>query len=73
MVTSRAASLREVGMVIMGILEGRKFEVITRPATILPQARRLIGLMTSELFSLMGDRGRNRGDPIVTKKITRKL
>lgn len=73
MVTMRAASFREGGMVIIGVLEGRKLEVIIRPAVMLPHASRLIGLITAGLFSLIGERGRNRGPPIVTKKITRKL
>lgn len=72
-VTARAAILRAPGMVITGVLDGRKFVVIISPAMILPQASRLIGLITDGLFSLMGERGRNRGVPIVTKKTTRKL
>lgn len=39
----------------------------------LPQASRLIGLITAGLFSLIGERGLNRGWPIVTKKTTRRL
>lgn len=72
-VTIRAAIFRDAGIVMMGVFEGRKFEVMMSPAIMLPQASRLMGLITNGLFSLMGDRGRNRGDPIVTKKITRKL
>lgn len=72
-VTMRAASLRVVGIVIIGVFEGRKLDVIISPATMLPQASRLIGLITSGLFSLIGDSGRNRGDPMVTKYTTRKL
>lgn len=72
-VTARAASLRRGGMVITGVLVGRTFEVRIRPATMLPQASRLIGLITAGSFSLMGERGRNRGVPIVTKNTTRKL
>lgn len=72
-VTRSAANFRENGIVIIGVFEGRKFEVIINPARMLPQARRLIGLITAGLFSLIGERGRNRGVPIVTKKITRKL
>lgn len=73
MVTSRAASLRVRGMLMTGVFEGKKFAVIINPATILPQASRLMGLITEGLFSLMGDKGRNRGEPIVTKYTTRKL
>lgn len=67
MVTNRAASFRETGMVIIGVFDGRKLEVIIRPAIMLPQASRLIGLTTAGSFSLMGERGKNRGVPIVTK------
>lgn len=72
-VTIKAAIFRAIGIVIMGVLEGKKLEVIISPAIILPQASRLIGLITNGLFSLMGESGRNRGDPIVTKNTTRKL
>lgn len=73
MVTISALSLRAGCIVMMGVFIGVILEVISRPATILPQARRLIGLITAELFSLMGDRGRKRGWPIETKKTTRRL
>lgn len=72
-VTMRAAIFMVVGIVMTGVFKGRRFEVRTRPAKMLPQASRLIGLMTKGLFSLIGERGRNRGDRMVTKKITRKL
>jgi len=72
-VTMRAASFRVVGIVMIGVFEGRKLEVIISPAIILPQASRLMGLITSGLFSLIGDSGKNRGDPMVTKNTTRKL
>ena len=66
-VTVRAASLSIGGMDIIGVLIGIMFEVINRPAMMLPHANRLIGLITSGLFSLMGERGLNRGCPIDTK------
>jgi len=72
-VTIRAASLRRGGMVIIGVFVGIVFEVRIKPATILPQASRLMGLITAGSFSLMGDRDGNRGVPIATKKTTRKL
>lgn len=72
-VTNKADSLSTGGMVITGVFMGRRLEVRRSPATILPQARRLMGLMTAGLFSLMGERGRKRGCPIDTKKITRRL
>lgn len=60
-VTASAASFSERGIDMMGVLLGKKLEVINNPATILPQARRLIGLMTEGLFSLMGENALNRG------------
>lgn len=53
-------------MVIIGVFIGVILEVITKPAMILPQANRLMGLITGPLFSLMGDKGLNRGYPMVT-------
>lgn len=72
-VTASAASLSSGGIDITGVFSGRMLEVISNPATILPQARRLIGLMTAELFSLMGDRELKRGWPMDTKNTTRRL
>lgn len=72
-VTIRAPSLSIGGIVIIGVLIGVMFDVRMSPATILPQASRLIGLITFGSFSLIGDSGRNRGVPMDTKKITRKL
>lgn len=66
-VTIRAASFRRGGIVIVGVFRGIINEVMIRPAIMLPQASRLIGLITAELFSLMGDNGRNRGWPMDTK------
>lgn len=65
-VTVRAVSLIEVGIVISGVLSGKTFDVITRPAIILPQASRLIGFKTSFRFSLIGESALNRGWPMVT-------
>lgn len=72
-VTVKAASLRSGGIVMTGVFDGRKLDVIISPAMMLPQASRLIGLITAGSFSLIGERGRNRGVPMVTKKTTRKL
>lgn len=60
-VTINALSLRAGCMVMMGVFNGVILDVMIRPATMLPQASRLIGLITAGLFSLMGDRGRKRG------------
>lgn len=72
-VTARAASFNKGGMVMMGVLRGSMLDVIKRPATMLPHARRLMGLSTAGLFSLMGESELNRGWPIETKKTTRRL
>lgn len=66
-VTVKAASLSIGGIDITGVFSGRRLEVSRRPATMLPQASRLIGLRTAGLFSLMGESTLNRGCPIETK------
>jgi len=66
-VTVRAANLSITGIDITGVLSGSRFDVIRRPATILPQARRLIGFKTAGLFSLIGESALKRGRPIETK------
>lgn len=65
--------MSEEGIVITGVLGKVILVVISRPARMLPQARRLIGLRTIGSFSLMGDRGAKRGWPMVTKNTTRRL
>lgn len=60
-VTIRAANLRRGGIDMTGVFKGVMFEVIRRPAMMLPQARRLMGLITVGVFSLIGDSGLNRG------------
>lgn len=69
----RAASLMVGGMVITGVFTGSMLKVRMYPAMMLPQASRLIGLITEGLFSLIGEREGNRGRPIETKTIIRKL
>lgn len=71
-VIARAATLRAKGIVIIGVLVGRRLEVRRSPATRLPQAKRLMGLITEGLFSSMGTSGRNRGVPIETKNTSRR-
>ena len=71
--TISAANFSKGGIDITGVFKGRIFEVISRPAMMLPQASRLMGLITAGLFSLIGDSELNRGCPIETKKITRRL
>lgn len=72
-VTARAANLRRGGMVNTGFFMGSRFEVKRSPARILPHPRRLIEAITLGAFSLMGARGINRGEPMETKKMRRKL
>lgn len=48
-------------MVITGVFIGVMLAVINSPAKILPQASRLIGLITALLFSLIGESELNRG------------
>lgn len=72
-VTVKAANFNKGGMDITGVLSGRMFEVMRRPAMMLPQASRLIGLITAWLFSLIGESELNRGWPMETKKTTRRL
>lgn len=72
-VTIRALSFRTGCIVMIGVLRGRMFEVIRRPAKMLPQARRLMGLIVVGSFSLMGERELNRGWPMDTKNTTRRL
>lgn len=72
-VTRRAASFRSRGMDITGVFRGIILEVSRRPAIMLPQASRLMGLSTTGLFSLIGERTLNRGWPMETKKTIRRL
>ena len=71
--TASAASFRRGGIDMTGVFRGRMFEVINKPAMMLPHANRLMGLMTAGSFSLIGESELNRGCPIETKKTTRRL
>lgn len=64
---AKAVTFRCMGIVITGVFSGETTRVIKRPAIMLPQASRLIGLMTRGLFSLIGESGLNRGEPNDTK------
>lgn len=72
-VTIRALAFSEKGMVIIGVFVGGKLLIMIEPAMMLPQASRLMGLITSGLFSFNGDRAENRGCRIEVNEITRKL
>lgn len=71
--TSRAISFNGRGIDMTGVFRGTILEVISSPAIMLPQASRLMGLITAGWFSLIGGRTLNRGWPIDTKNTTRKL
>lgn len=71
--TARAASLSSVGMVKIGVLKRLMFSITSKPPKMLPHAKRLRGLITAGLFSLIGENGKKRGVPIVTKKMIRRL
>lgn len=72
-VTARAASFSSGGIDMIGVFVGVIFKVINRPAIMLPQASRLMGLITAGWFSLIGGIGLNRGWPMETKNTIRKL
>lgn len=65
-VTRSALSFNRGCIDITGVFRGIRLEVIMSPATILPQASRLIGLITVGSFSLIGEREGKRGWPIET-------
>lgn len=62
-----------VGIVRICVFMGVVQEIISIPAIMLPQARRVIGLIIEWLFSLIGKIVRVRGELIEEKKIIRKL
>lgn len=65
-VTKSALSFSRGCMDITGVFRGTRLEVIMSPAKILPQASRLMGLITVGSFSLIGEREGKRGCPIET-------
>lgn len=73
-VTAKAAVFTSSGMVISGVFRGVIFEVINKPARMLPQARRLIGLVMAGSVSFIWKMDRGvRGFPRATKIIRRRL
>lgn len=46
---------------------------MSRPAVMLPRARRVIGLMSVGVFSFMGVIVDVRGDPVWTSRVMRRL
>lgn len=72
-VTSRAAILRYRGIVICGTVESGMLLEMINPAKMLPISKRVIGLISKGLFSLIKTREGNRGFPSRAKKIIRIL
>lgn len=72
-VISEAVIFKCMGIVIGGALVGGILFERINPAKILPSNRRMIGLISSGLFSLIITRGRNRGFPTNVKKMIRVL
>lgn len=70
-VTIMAANLVVRGIERIWILLGVMLKKISRPATILPQANREIGLIIEWLLSLMASKGKERGVSIKAKKMIR--
>ena len=66
-VTARAANFIVGVIVKIGVFAGVIFWVIRRPARMLPKASRRSGFISEGLDSLIGWKGANRGEPIVTK------
>mgnify|MGYP002804242124 CR=1 FL=1 len=72
-VTNTADIFRINGIVSTCVFMGEVQPIISIPATILPQAKRVIELITRPLFSLIGVNTAVRGLFIDAKKIIRKL
>lgn len=62
-----------VGMVVGGVFNGVMFSEMSNPATMLPIARRVIGLIIVGLFSFNRSVEGYRGCPVCTKIKMRKL
>jgi len=72
-VARRRADVLRVGDIVrVGVFSGRRVVEITKPATMLPHASRLMGAITAGFDSLIGDRGRARGWSANTKITNRK-
>lgn len=71
-VTITALSFIWWGIVMIWVFAGSRFDEISSPAIMLPQARRLIGLIAVS-GSVVGVIVAYRGCPIRAKKIIRKL
>lgn len=72
-VTVSAVILMYVGIVVGGVFNGVIFSEMSKPATMLPIARRVIGLIIVGLFSFSRSVEGYRGCPVCTKIKMRKL
>lgn len=70
-VTRMAAVFVSVGIVIGEVFVGMMYDVMSRPARILPRARRVIGLMMVGLFSFIGVIEGVRVNPVWTSRVIR--
>lgn len=61
------------GMVIGGVCVGVMYDVISRPARMLPRARRVIGFIICGLFSLTGATVGVRVNSVCTRRVIRVL
>ena len=68
-----AAVFVSMGIVIGGVCVGVMNDVMSRPATVLPKARRVIGLRVCGLFSFIGVIVGVRVDSACTRRVIRKL
>lgn len=72
-VTMMAAVFVSVGMVIGGVFVGKMKDVMSRPAVMLPRARRVIGLMIARSFSFIGTVVGIRVNPVWTSSVMRRV
>lgn len=72
-VTMIAAVFMGIGIVIGGVFVGVMKDVMSRPAIMLPKARRVIGLMIAWSFSFIGTVVAIRVNPVWTSSVIRKV
>lgn len=70
-VTIMAAVFVIIGIVIGGVFVGIISDVMSRPAMMLPRARRVIGLVIAGSFSFIGVIGGIRVNPVWTSRVMR--
>lgn len=72
-VAMMAAVFVNMGIVIGGVCVGVVYDVMSRPAMMLPKARRVIGLRVSGLFSFIGVTARVRVNSVCARRVIRRL